>query len=122
MVLAFLFTLGGTAVGVGVLMRLGILKGWFAIKSSAGHPTLSSGLALIPIGLGFIAIGILFKARLLGILGTYASLDIITCTVFPLWLFGIVLAVWQPDWILPDWYRWLKKNHSEILPLLREEA
>ncbi|MBN1933168.1 MAG: hypothetical protein JW934_00810 [Anaerolineae bacterium] len=42
--------------------------------------------------------------------------------VGPLLGFGFLLVVWQPRWVLPRWYRWLKDNYGNIMPQLREDA
>jgi hypothetical protein len=42
--------------------------------------------------------------------------------VMPAYFLGIILAIWQPGWLLPKWYRWLLNEHGDILDFLEEEA
>ena len=40
----------------------------------------------------------------------------------PLLFLMVMLAEWQPTWILPKWLRWLKKEHGDIISILWDEA
>jgi hypothetical protein len=82
----------------------------------------SSGLTVTPIGLGIILVSVLLTEKALDILGEDLSLNTMTCAIWSSIFLGLVLGIWRPGWALPDWYRWLKENHGEILPLLREKA
>jgi hypothetical protein len=35
---------------------------------------------------------------------------------------SLILAMWQPRWLLPQWYSWLLDKHGNIIYLLEEEA
>jgi hypothetical protein len=35
---------------------------------------------------------------------------------------GFVFAYLEPAWLSPSWYRWLKREHDDILPDLAAEA
>ena len=37
-------------------------------------------------------------------------------------LVGLILNFTQPKSMTPHWYRWLKENHPDIMPLLRQEV
>jgi hypothetical protein len=30
--------------------------------------------------------------------------------------------MWQPKWLLPHWYNWLRERHGKIMPFLLKEA
>ena len=42
------------------------------------------------------------------------------CFAIPIVL-AIVFALWQPDWMKPEWLVWLQQNHSGVISLLRED-
>jgi hypothetical protein len=44
------------------------------------------------------------------------------CFGFCFWIISFVFAYLEPDWLAPAWYRWLKREHGKILPLLAQEA
>ncbi len=35
---------------------------------------------------------------------------------------GVLLGMLQPKILMPEWYRWLKTNHKDIMPWLREDV
>jgi len=35
---------------------------------------------------------------------------------------GVLLGMLQPKFLMPEWYRWLKTNHKDIMPWLREDV
>jgi hypothetical protein len=40
----------------------------------------------------------------------------------PMYFISLILAMWQPRWLLPQWYSWLLDKHGDIIYLLEEEA
>lgn len=98
--------IGGTAIGLGVLMRMGIWKSWY-LKSDLPPVTMRAAVyALIPIGLGFTLAPILaalgdddsmWAARLYGV----------TLAI------GTILAIWQPPWVKPAWLRRLEFQYDQ---------
>jgi hypothetical protein len=34
---------------------------------------------------------------------------------------AIIAAFWQPDWLKPNWWRWIEQNHADIIPLLQKD-
>jgi hypothetical protein len=102
-----------------VRMRLGLDKRWFVVPAA---PLISRGFyfALPTFLLGF-AVGL--------VSGIFVALDphnadilFLQFVTFGFWGMGFVLAYFEPDWLSPAWYRWLKKEHGDILPYLAEEA
>ena len=35
---------------------------------------------------------------------------------------GILFGIFQPKFLMPQWYRWLRTNHKDIMPLLRKDV
>ena len=35
---------------------------------------------------------------------------------------GMVFAYLEPDWMAPEWHRWLKREHGDIMPYLALDA
>jgi len=100
-------------------MRLGLDKRWFVMPARA-LISRNFYFALPAIILGFIA----------GIAGMLVvAIDPLGDDIpFPFYLamgflaMSFVFAYLEPDWMSPDWYRWLKKEHGDILPYLADEA
>lgn len=36
-------------------------------------------------------------------------------------IIGIFAAIWQPNWLKPEWWRWIEQNAGDIIPLLRDD-
>jgi hypothetical protein len=106
----------------GILIRLGISKTWFVTISIPPYSIRSAAFGLIPIGMAAFLFGLLGAGRVSGWIGEDAGLLWLKFGVFPLMALGLILAIWQPRWILPDWYRWLRDNYGDIMPQLREHA
>jgi hypothetical protein len=96
-------------------MRLGVDKRWFVMPSA---PLVSRNFyfALPTIILGFVV----------GLIGlSLPSVDPNGASVliaFGLWGTSFVFAYLEPDWMSPKWYRWLKKEHGDILSDLAMDA
>lgn len=39
-----------------------------------------------------------------------------------LWIISYIISYLEPNWTAPKWYRWLKKNHGDIMPYLVRDA
>lgn len=104
---------------LGILIRLGIYKGWFAESKSAG-----SSFGYIPLGLTMILGCVWVGGRFTGLVtGFWAGWCVPWLIIFfPLSGLSLFLMIRQPVWIQPAWYRWLINHHSDILEILREEA
>lgn len=96
-------------------MKLGFDKRWFVMPSA---PLISRNIyfALPTIALGF----------LVGLIGlSLPSLDPdgnLVLIAFGLWGMSFVLAYFEPAWLSPAWYRWLKREHGDIMPYLAVDA
>lgn len=60
-----------------------------------------------------------FMGLLLPSLDPNADSVLVAFAIFGL---GFLLAYLEPDWMSPTWYRWLKREHIDILPYLAQEA
>jgi hypothetical protein len=107
---------GAITLASGLLMQSGVWKAWFATKRVPVLVPTSYYFGFIPAGLGLLSAGLVF------VVGHNAGSVLLCCAVLPCLALSIVLAVWQPWWIKPAWYRWLEERHGDIIPLLQEEA
>lgn len=102
-----------------VFARLGLDKRWFVVPAS---PIVSRGfyfaLPTLVIGSISLLVGIYF----IGLDPNSNTAYFFICPPWPLWLLGFVFAYIEPGWMSPAWYRWLKKEHGAILPMLIEDA
>ena len=102
-----------------VRMRLGLDKRWFVIPAA---PLISRGFYffLPSFVLGF-AIGLVDLWQIA--LDPYSNKGTPLLFVgFGFWGLGFVFSYFEPDWLSPTWYRWLKREHGDILPYLEQEA
>jgi hypothetical protein len=101
-----------------IRMRLGLDKRWFVVPAA---PLISRGFyfALPTFVVGF---AIVLLTMLLFFLDPEADLVFPLVAAWGLWGMGFIFAYFEPEWLSPAWYRWLKKEHGDILPYLAEEA
>lgn len=100
-----------------IQIQTGKSKAWFLQKS---YPVLlpkAIVFAMIPMGMVW-----LFGAVIVWIPEKAIRGQAFLYGAMPIFFVGILLAMIQPKWLLPKWYRWLVENHQDILPLLEEEA
>jgi hypothetical protein len=102
----------------GILIRIGISKIWFLAERVPAIVMPSFAHGLFPMGLGSITLGLLMYWDL----ESEVTRILLCSVVCPLFLLGMVFAVWDPWWLQPAWYRWLKEYHSNIIPILQEEG
>ena len=109
-----IFAFGFFAVYLGIMVRTGKLRWLFFGGSFPILAPVGVFLIAIPIGLGFITIGLM---------GVFPEIkDPLT---IPLLFFGItavILGFWTPNWIQPMWMRWLIKNYEHVLDQMFEEV
>ncbi len=100
-----------------IRMRLGLDKRWFVVPAA---PLISRGFyfALPTFVVGF-AIGLVDILLIVRDPHADSTLSLIGLGIIG---FGYIPAYFEPDWMSPAWYRWLKKEHGDILPYLAEEA
>jgi len=102
-----------------VRARLGLDKRWF-VSPTPYFISSSFYFALPTFILGF-AIGLV--GMLLVVLDPNSNLALYLFFVtFGLLGSSFIFAYLEPDWMSPDWYKWLKREHGDILPYLIEKA
>jgi hypothetical protein len=104
-----------------IRMRLGIDRRWFVIPAA---PLISRNIYFfLPAFIPSVVLG------LIGVLSV--AIDPTTddnpiyftfYLAFGFQALGFVIAYLEPSWLSPTWYRWLKKEHGDILPYLAQEA
>jgi hypothetical protein len=109
--------LGTSLIVFGMLVRAGRSKAWFLQKNYPVIAPKAIAFVLIPMGVAFLVAATAFalpEMEMRGKAFVYGSM--------PIFVIALVLAMWQPGWLLPQWYRWLLDEHGDILHLLEEEA
>jgi hypothetical protein len=100
-----------------IRMRMGYDKRWFVIPAA---PLISRNFYFfLPAFVIGSTIGLL--GVFLVILDPHAD-PFLIIVAFGIYGMGFVLAYLEPSWLAPKWYRWLKREHGDILPDLAEEA
>lgn len=101
-----------------IRMRLGFDKRWFIMPAA---PLISRNFYffLPTFILGF---AVLLIVMLLFSFNPGADLITLLIIVWALWGLGFVPAYFEPDWLAPNWYRWLKREHGDIMPYLAMDA
>ena len=112
-----LLTFGMLAFGLfttwlGVMVRIGRLRWLFFGGSFPVLAPVGAFLIAIPMGLGFIIIGLKL---------VYPEMDLLIPLAF-FFLTGVVLSFWTPNWLLPNWMRWLMENYKHVLDGMFEEV
>jgi hypothetical protein len=102
-----------------IRMKLGLDKRWFVMPAA---PFISRNFyfALPTFVLGFV-IGLIGVVLVAFDPNSDEALFFFYIT-FGLLGLGFIFAYFEPDWLSPAWYCWLKKEHGDILPYLAEEA
>lgn len=113
---AFLFGGGGLTLFLGILARAGSWKAWFTTKRVPVLIPTSYYFGYIPGGLALLLAGLVL------LVDYDTGSMLLFCGALPCLLLSIILAIWQPWWIKPAWYRWLEEQHSSIIPILQKEA
>jgi hypothetical protein len=114
-------TIGVGIVGVGifVIVKLGLIKSWFILKTLPGLLSARMIYAAFPFGLSFL---------LLTIFPFLPSYDPRhpSLAFFAVLLGGPVFGFWfmyrPPKWIVPKWLRWLEREYGYCVDILLEDA
>jgi hypothetical protein len=109
--------LGAFFLIFGVAVRSGRTKTWFLQKSYPVIAPKAIVFALIPMGIIF-----LFVAIIVWLPDMETRGKTFVYVAMPIFFIGLILAMWQPKWLLPEWYHWLLEKHGDIIWLLEEEA
>lgn len=99
-----------------VWARLGYDKRWFVAPTPFVSKSFYFALPTAMLGGIFIIIeGMLIELE-------KDSPLILACIAFGLWAISFVIALLEPKWMSPEWYRWLKREHGDIMPYLALDA
>lgn len=105
-------------IGIFVIVKFGIIKSWYVIKSVPGFFSARMIYGALPLGVGFIVI------ILAPLLPYYDKLNIniwdILFYIFIILTFVFMIA--PPNWLKPKWLQWLEREHGDQLDLLVKEA
>jgi len=115
------FGLGVLPIGLFLLIKSGIFKSWFILKTLPGLLSARMLFATLPMGLGLIGILILpdwpgYNPDKL----SFTLLSMIFVLGCP--LIGFWFMYRPPRWIKPNWLQWLEQEYGYCLPILIEEA
>ena len=115
------FCVGAFAIGIFILVKSGLLKSWWIVKTLPGILSPRMVYATIPVGLGFILLSILPS------LDNYNSSEfpftlLLGIAVFGGPLVGFLLMYRPPKWLDPKWLQWLKSEYGYCLDILIEDA
>jgi hypothetical protein len=109
--------MGLYSLTLGTRIRSGRSKIWFLQKSYPVIAPRAIVFALIPTGIVF-----LLMAVTIWIPDIEARGKTFVYGCAPTLFISLSLAMWQPRWLLPPWYRRLLDEHEDIIHLLEEEA
>lgn len=105
---------GLVGIGMFLVVRLGIIKSWFILKSVPGILSGRMMYAAFPFGLSF------FLLHFIPLQPKYDNLEILVLLIGP--VFGFWFMYHPPRWIKPNWLQWLEQEYGYCLPVLIEEA
>ncbi len=115
------FYVGVFPVGIFLLIRSGIFKSWFILKTLPGLLSARMFFAAFPIGVGFIGLSIL--PALPGYNpDTFPFTLLLAITIWGGPLIGFWFMYRPPKWLKPHWLQWLEQQYGYCLPILIEEA
>ncbi|MFQ5580761.1 MAG: hypothetical protein ACE5FZ_09115 [Nitrospiria bacterium] len=106
------------ATGMFLIVKSGLIKSWFILKTLPGLLSARMIYALLPIGAGFLFLSVapslpLYDRRLWDVWDTLFFL----CEFL-----GFGFMIWPPQWIKPHWLQWLEREYGYCLDILIEEA
>ncbi len=113
-------TIGVGIVGVGifVIVKLGLIKSWFILKTLPGLLSARMIYAAFPFGLSFLLAYLIASQPNYD--GRTSNLMTFALLVGP--IFGFWFMYRPPRWIKPNWLQWLEQEYGYCLPILIEEA
>ncbi len=101
-----------------IIMKLGHDKRWFVMPGY--YISRNFYFALPPFLVGFLFV--VWGIALIGQDINNTTGEYILFIAFGFYGLAFVFAYLEPDWLAPEWYRWLKREHGHILSLLAQEA
>ncbi|MBP8003105.1 MAG: hypothetical protein KA314_27090 [Chloroflexi bacterium] len=112
---------GLVLIGIFATVKMGFIKSWFILKTLPGLLSARMIYTALPLGLCFIFLAFV------PMLPNYDP-DIFPFTYIAICIMWSALAVWvwfmykPPEWIKPEWLRWLEREYGYCIPILIEEA
>lgn len=113
-----LIIVGVFPIGIFLLIRFGVLKSWYILKTLPGLLSGRMMYAALPFGISFLLSGIV--ASLPNYNGREPGLLNLTLLIGP--VFGFWFMYRPPRWIKPSWLQWLEQEYGYCLPILITEA
>jgi hypothetical protein len=102
-----------------LLVRTGVIKSWFTLQTLPGLLSARMIYVLFPISIGF------FFVAVMPLLPNYDPRNPPMSFLCIYWLCiiaGFAFMYRPPEWIKPDWLRWLEQEYGYCIPILIEEA
>ncbi len=107
-----IFVFGLFTIWLGVMVRMGKLRWLFFGGNFPIVAPVGAFLIAIPMGLGFITIGLMI---------VFPERDFFIPLAF-FSLIGVVLSFWTPNWLMPNWMSWLMNNYEHVLDGMFDEV
>jgi hypothetical protein len=117
-----LYLLGAILICVFFVVRLGLIKSWFVLKTLPGLLSARMIYTLLPLGITFIAGGIAATVSETTVMDPNQAATNFLLVYCPFLIVGFLFMVWTPNWIKPVWLRWLEQEYGYCLDILIEEA
>ena len=117
--LTIVWLIGIFFIGVFLVVRLGMIKSWFILKTLPGLLSARMIYAFLPGGLFFIALGI---AAMTPTNTLDEGVNLIIYLSFPFIALALLCLVWVPNWVKPNWLQWLEREYGYCLDILIEEG
>ena len=117
--LTVVWLIGIFFVGLFLVVRLGLIKSWFILKTLPGLLSARMIYAFLPGGLFFIALGI---AAMIPAHTLDEGVNLIIYFSFPFIALALLCLVWVPNWVKPHWLQWLEREYGYCLDILIEEG
>ncbi|MDA0244542.1 MAG: hypothetical protein OT477_14080 [Chloroflexi bacterium] len=113
--------MGLLSMGMFLLVKTGIFKSWFVLKTLPGLFSARMFYMALPLGLSFMGLAILPA------LPNYVP-DEMPYTLFAIVIVfgGPIVGFWfmghPPKWLAPQWLQWLEQEYGYCVDILLEEA
>ncbi len=113
------WVVAGIFMMIFLIVRLGLIKSWFILKTLPGLMSARMFYAMLPLSLFFVGLG-------LSALFPYENVDkgaqAIIFASFPFLALMFLFMIWPPRFIQPGWLRWLEREYGYCLDILIEEG
>jgi hypothetical protein len=113
------WVVAGVFMVIFLIVRLGLIKSWFILKTLPGLLSARMFYAMLPLSLFFVGLGI-------SALFPYENVDkgaqAVIFASFPLLVLMFLFMIWPPRFIQPGWLRWLEREYGYCLDILVKEG